>query len=29
MKKNFGLEFDPWGKILEHLDYYLALEKQR
>ncbi len=27
MKKDFGLEFDPWQKILEHLDYYIALEK--
>jgi UDP-glucose 4-epimerase len=29
MKKDFGLEFDPWQKILEHLDHYIALEKQR
>ena len=29
IKKDFGLEFDPWQKILEHLDYYIALEKQR
>jgi len=27
MKKDFGLEFDPWKKIKEHLDYYLQLEK--
>ena len=29
MKKDFGLEFDPWTKILEHLDYYIALEKRQ
>jgi hypothetical protein len=29
MKKDFGLEFDPWQKILEHLDYYIALENGR
>jgi len=29
MKEDFGLEFDPWQKILEHLDYYIALEKGR
>ncbi len=29
MKKDFGLEFDPWTKILEHLDYYIDLEKKR
>jgi UDP-glucose 4-epimerase len=28
MKKDFGLEFDPWGKILEHLEYYIQLEKK-
>ena len=27
MKKDFDLEFDSRGKILEHLDYYIALEK--
>lgn len=27
MKKDFGLEFDPWGKIKEHLDYYINLER--
>jgi hypothetical protein len=26
IKKDFGLEFDPWEKILEHLDYYIELE---
>jgi len=26
MKKDFGLEFDPWQKILEHLDHCIALE---
>ncbi len=25
MKKDFGLEFDPWEKIVEHLDYYINL----
>jgi UDP-glucose 4-epimerase len=29
MKKDFDLEFDGWTKILEHLDYYIAMEKQR
>jgi dTDP-4-dehydrorhamnose reductase len=29
MKKDFGLEFDPWKRILEHLDYYIALESGR
>jgi hypothetical protein len=29
MKKDFGIEFDPRQKILEHLDYYIALEKLR
>lgn len=28
MKRDFGLEFDPWDTILEHLDYYIALERQ-
>jgi UDP-glucose 4-epimerase len=28
MKKDFGLEFDAWEKILEHLDYYIELEKR-
>ncbi|MGB7537573.1 MAG: NAD(P)-dependent oxidoreductase [Anaerolineales bacterium] len=27
MKRDFGLEFDAWRKILEHLDYYIALER--
>jgi len=27
MKKDFGLEFDPWEKIKKHLDYYICLEK--
>jgi UDP-glucose 4-epimerase len=27
MEKDFGLEFDPWEKIKEHLDYYINLEK--
>jgi UDP-glucose 4-epimerase len=26
MKNDFGLEFDPWEKIKEHLDYYIHLE---
>lgn len=26
MKNDFGLEFDGWEKILEHLDYTIALE---
>jgi hypothetical protein len=26
MKKDFDLEFDPWEKITEHLDYYINLE---
>jgi UDP-glucose 4-epimerase len=26
MRKDFGLEFDPWKKILEHLDYYIREE---
>jgi len=29
IKKDFGFEFDPWQKILEHLDHYIALEKGR
>jgi UDP-glucose 4-epimerase len=29
MKKDFNLEFDGWAKILEHIDYYIALEKQK
>jgi UDP-glucose 4-epimerase len=28
MKEDFGLEFDPWEKIKEHLDYYIHLEKK-
>lgn len=27
MKEDFGLEFNPWEKIREHLDYYIYLEK--
>jgi len=27
MRLDFGLEFDPWEKIKEHLDYYINLEK--
>jgi hypothetical protein len=27
MKNDFGLEFDPWAKIIEHIDYYIDLEK--
>jgi len=27
MSLDFGLEFDPWEKIKEHLDYYINLEK--
>ena len=27
MKKDFGLEFNPWKKIKEHLDYYIKLEE--
>jgi UDP-glucose 4-epimerase len=26
MKADFGLAFDPWEKVLEHLDYYLKEE---
>ncbi|MBN2012548.1 hypothetical protein JW960_24685 [candidate division KSB1 bacterium] len=26
MKNDFGLEFDAWEKIREHLDYYIQLE---
>ena len=29
MKRDFGLEFDPWEKIVEHLDYYINLERSR
>ena len=29
MKKDFGLEFDAWEKISEHLDYYIDLEGSR
>jgi hypothetical protein len=29
MKNDFGLEFDPWEKIREHLDYYIHLETNR
>ncbi len=29
MKKDFGLEFDPWEKIGEHLDYYIQMERAR
>jgi hypothetical protein len=25
MKADFGLEFDPWEKISEHLDYYIKI----
>ncbi|MFN2285805.1 MAG: hypothetical protein ACK2UQ_15410, partial [Anaerolineae bacterium] len=28
MKEDFGLEFDAWQKIIEHLDYYIALERK-
>jgi UDP-glucose 4-epimerase len=27
MKRDFGLEFDAWDKILEHLDYYIQMER--
>jgi len=27
MQRDFGLEFDPWEKIQEHLDYLVALER--
>ncbi len=27
MKTDFGLEFDPWERIVEHLDYYIELER--
>ena len=27
MKEDFSLEFDGWEKILEHLDYYINIEK--
>jgi UDP-glucose 4-epimerase len=29
MKKDFGLEFDPWERIVEHLDYHIDLENTR
>jgi UDP-glucose 4-epimerase len=29
MKKDFGLEFDAWDRIVEHLDYYIDLERSR
>jgi len=29
MKKDFGLEFDSWNKIAEHLDYYIKLESKK
>jgi len=29
MKKDFGLEFNPWQKIQEHLDYYIEMEKKK
>jgi UDP-glucose 4-epimerase len=29
MKKDFGLEFDAWQKILEHLDFCIGLETKR
>jgi hypothetical protein len=28
MKEDFGLEFDAWQKIIEHLDYHIALERK-
>jgi hypothetical protein len=28
MKNDFGLEFDPWEKIGEHLDYYAHLKEK-
>ncbi len=28
MKNDFGIEFDPWNKITEHLDYYIGNEKR-
>src|SRR5664280_3591442 len=27
MKRDFGLEFDAWAKILEHVNYFLELER--
>jgi UDP-glucose 4-epimerase len=27
MKRDFGLEFDAWEKILEHINYFLELER--
>jgi len=29
MKKDFGLEFDAWDKLQEHLDYWIQLERRR
>lgn len=29
MKSDFGLEFCPWERILEHLDYYIQIERSR
>lgn len=29
MKNEFGLEFDPWNKIKEHIDYYIELYKAK
>ncbi|MGO8838439.1 MAG: NAD-dependent epimerase/dehydratase family protein, partial [Limisphaerales bacterium] len=29
MKKDFGLEFDAWDKIQEHLEYWIQLERRR
>jgi len=29
MKDDFSLEFDGWGKILEHLDYYINMESHQ
>jgi UDP-glucose 4-epimerase len=28
MQADFGLEFDPWQRIQQHLDYYLYLERK-
>jgi UDP-glucose 4-epimerase len=28
MKADFGLEFDAWGRICEHLDYFIELEQK-
>lgn len=27
MKRDFNLEFDPWTHIVDHIDYYIQLEK--